>query len=252
MAAVIVASLVPYQPPGLADDEALMASAPGAAEAAATCCAVCVFAKAPSPGRVKTRLAATVGDDVACALARAFLEDTLDTIRQATTATIILALDGDPALLPALPDDVVIWSQGDGDLGARQERVLRRALQSHSRVLAIGTDAPTLPAEILRTAFAQLLEHDATLTPAADGGYCLLGVRCCPDGLLDDIPWSAADTAMHTVSRLQGLGLSVALTNPWYDIDTVDDLRRLQHELMAPGAGVAAHTLQVLTGMASP
>lgn len=210
---------------------------------------VCVFSKAPVPGRVKTRLAVAVGDDVACALARAFIADTVAAIRHATPATIVLVLDGEPALLPPLATDILVWPQGGGHLGARQERALQRALERSGRVLAVGTDAPTFPAELLHAAFAALLHHDAVLTPAADGGYCLLGLRRCLPGLLDGIAWSAPDTAARTIERLQAQGLSVACTASWYDVDTVDDLHRLRDELSGPdraGVHLAPHTMRVL------
>ena len=164
---------------------------------------------------------------------------------------MILALDGDPDDLPALADDVVIWSQGGGDLGARQERVLRAALQMHARAIAIGTDAPSFPAPLLRAAIAGLNDHDAVVTPATDGGYCLLGLRTCLQGLLADLPWSSADTAVQTVARLRDKGLTVLLTAPWFDVDTIEDLARLQHTLDTDDAIAAKQTRAALQRLSS-
>ena len=189
---------------------------------------VCIFAKAPRAGAVKTRLAATIGAEAAAALARAFLQDALALALRLTSARVVLVLAGDPASLPALPAGVDLWPQGDGDLGARLERNLRRALAESPRALAIGTDSPGLPPAMLEDAVSSLAAHDAVVGPADDGGFYLLGLRACPRGLLAGLPWSAADTRERTLARLQERALSVDLLAPWFDVDVAADLERLR------------------------
>jgi hypothetical protein len=77
------------------------------------------------------------------------------------------------------------------------------------------------------------------LGPCEDGGFYLIGLRSCPAGLLADLPWSAPSTFQRTIDRLRSAGLSIAVLPPWFDIDTPDDLRRLERllelgELSAP------------------
>jgi len=206
---------------------------------------LCIFVKAPRAGAVKTRLAASIGLDAAARLADAFFWDTLALAEQLTTLCVVVALSGDEALFPTLRDRAVIWSQGEGDLGARLARNLRRALTERPRALVIGTDSPGLPATLIAQARAALDTHDAVLGPAADGGFYLLGMRTCPEGLLVGLPWSAGNTLEKTLARLEERGLTVKLLPPWFDVDLESDLERLRN-LLSTGEIHAPATSQVL------
>lgn len=133
--------------------------------------------------------------------------------------------------LPELPPVLDVQNQGAGDLGNRQEHVLRRALALTPRALAIGTDSPDLPRRLLDEAERTLLSHDAVLGPTLDGGYYLIGLRRCPEGLLGGLPWSVPQTGARTTQRLRDQGWDVALLEPWYDVDTAADLERLRGEV---------------------
>jgi len=206
---------------------------------------LCIFVKAPRAGNVKTRLAASIGLDAAARLADAFFWDTLALAEQFTTLRAVVALSGEEKLLPMLRDRVAIWPQGDGDLGARLARNLRRALTERPRALVIGTDSPGLPATLIAQARAALDTHDAVLGPAADGGFYLLGMRTCPEGLLVGLPWSAGNTLEKTLTRLEERGLTVKLLPPWFDVDLERDLERLR-TLLSAGEIHAPATCRVL------
>ena len=206
---------------------------------------LCIFAKPPVAGAAKTRLAAEIGAQRASALARAFLCDTCAAARALTWARPVLATTGElePALRTEL--DLPVWPQGDGDLGARMERVLARALTEAPFAIAVGADSPGLPPRFLEAARAALATADAVIGPADDGGFYLLGLRRCPSGLLADLPWSAPDTCARTVERLRAHGLTVSELAPWFDVDRADDLARL-HDLLDTGAIVASATRRIL------
>lgn len=206
---------------------------------------LCIFAKPPVAGSAKTRLARAVGGERASALARAFLVDTCAAARGVPWARPVLATTG--ALEPALQDELglPVWSQGEGDLGARMERVLARALAESSVALALGADSPGLPPRVLEAARQALTSTDAVIGPADDGGFYLLGLRRCPAGILADLPWSAPETRARTLERLRAHGLTVTELEPWFDVDEVDDLTRL-HDLLDTGAIVAPATRRVL------
>jgi uncharacterized protein len=206
---------------------------------------LCIFAKAPRAGAVKTRLAATIGADAAVRLADAFFWDTLELAEQLAPVRVVVALSGNEMLLPALRDRVDIWPQGEGDLGARLERNLRRALTENTRALAVGTDSPGLPVALLVQALAALDTHDAVLGPADDGGFYLLGTRTCPKGLLSGLPWSSGNTGEKTLARLEDRGLTVKLLAPWFDVDREQDLERLR-ALLGAGEIHAPATCRVL------
>jgi hypothetical protein len=207
---------------------------------------LCVFAKNPEPGRVKTRLAAELGIDGAATLARALLVDTWQ-VAQAARQRMkpVLVLDGKPRAisLEPLPE---VWSQGDGDLGARLERAFARALTQAPWVIAIGTDSPGLNPDWLRVAAVELeTAHDAVIGPTRDGGYYLLGVRRCPSGLLADLPWSSTTTCSATLNRLRARGFKHTLLPPWFDVDEPADLVWLRAELSAQRLN-APHTAKAL------
>lgn len=207
---------------------------------------ICVLAKAPEPGAVKTRLAAAIGADAAAELAGAFVQDTLRLAQSLRGARVVLVLAGPPALVGALPPGIELWPQGEGDLGQRLERCLGRALEDSLVALAIGTDAPSLDPEILRQGLTALESQPAVLGPAEDGGFYLLGLARCPEGLLAGLPWSSEDTGARTRERLAAQGLEVALLPPWFDVDLATDLERLARSLSADPAR-APRTAEALT-----
>ncbi len=206
---------------------------------------LCILVKAPRAGAVKTRLAATIGAEAAAQLAGAFFWDTLALAEQLTSVRVVVALSGDARLFPTLRDRVDIWPQGEGDLGARLERNLRRALAESPRALAVGTDSPGLPVALLAQALAALDTRDAVLGPADDGGFYLLGMRKCPEGLLASLPWSTSNTREKTLARLGKRGLTVKLLAPWFDVDHEQDLERLR-TLLGAGEIHAPTTCRVL------
>ena len=211
---------------------------------------ICVFAKPPVAGEVKTRLG--LAPEAAALLARAFLDDTLLAASALPWATVALATTADISIWPAAaPAGVPLLLQGDGDLGARIERVMRAALGQGPAAIAIGADAPALPARLFEAARVALRDHDAVLGPADDGGFYLLGLRRCPPSLLEGLPWSAADTCARTLERLHERGFHTAVLEPWFDVDRPEDLSRLR-ALLDAGALVAPRTRAVIASLENP
>lgn len=198
----------------------------------------------------KTRLAAQLGSEGAATLARAFFSDAWATTRSLRWAEPVLVTTE-----PEAPEwrSAGIGSarpQGEGDLGARLENALRRALgNGAAAAIAIGTDSPGLPAELLDAARAALDESDAVLGPSADGGFYLIGLRSCPRGLLADLPWSSGETFERTRERLIARGLCVEVLPPWFDVDEPEDLIVLQNRLDR-GDLAAPATARVLSWLA--
>jgi rSAM/selenodomain-associated transferase 1 len=200
---------------------------------------ILIFAKAPVPGRVKTRLMLALGAAGAARLARRLLDHTLE---QATLAAIgPVELCASPAVThpdwagQVLPPDLATSDQGEGDLGARLARAARRNLDSGGdagrRVLLIGTDCPALSALHLREAAAALADHEAALVPARDGGYVLLGLRAFHPSLFSDLPWSTAAVAELTLARIEALSWQVWVGAELQDVDEPADLRCLWEDL---------------------
>jgi len=117
--------------------------------------------------------------------------------------------------------------QGDGDLGARLERVFRDGLATAPAAIAVGADSPLLTSAHLQQAMQALANHDAVIGPCPDGGFYLLALRACPQGLLSGLPWSTPETAEATKRRLNARGFSLLELEPLFDVDTPDDLAQL-------------------------
>lgn len=203
----------------------------------------CIFVKPPQPGAVKTRLIPAVGKRGAADLARAFF---VDTVRSVSTLAWLNTVVASAPPRRALPiTSAPVWPQGEGDLGARLERVLRRALEEAPYAVALGSDAPGMPTSRLLSARAALRDADAVLGPSDDGGFYLLALTSCPKGLLADLPWSSEHTFARTLARLRERGLRTKVIEPWYDVDRPDDLSRLQKQIES-GEVIAPSTADVL------
>ena len=186
-----------------------------------------VFAKAPRPGTVKTRLAREVGHPVATAVYRRMGRLIVDRVAPAPAIpTVCYDPDGAEAEVREWlgPAPRRYWYQGGGDLGARMSRMFGRAFERSGRVVVIGTDTPSVTAQTVTRAIGALDSADVVLGPARDGGYYLMALREPRPGLFAGIPWSTESVLAETLARCTALGLSVTLLEVESDIDTAEDL----------------------------
>jgi len=211
---------------------------------------ICIFAKSPRPGSVKTRLASKVGTAGAAALATAFSRDTWSSVRALRWARPVLATTDTNAKDWDFARRADVWLQGNGDLGERVERVLRRALRSGPFAIALGIDTPGLPRSLVEGARKALRTSDAVLGPCEDGGFYLLGLRECPRGLLRNLPWSARNTFAQTLIRLRRWGYQTEVLPSWFDVDRPSDLARLE-SLLSRGDISARETARLLAKCSS-
>ena len=209
-----------------------------------------IFAKFPEAGRVKTRLAAVVGEAAAARLAEAFLLDTLAAARQLNCERWVAYAPDEDGVRDWFGDRAGsgdrLWPQPAGDLGARLSAFFRERLTGPaSRVVVIGSDSPSLPVEWVQEAFERLAQCDVVIGPAWDGGYYLLALRggpildrginarSWPAALFEGIAWSGPEVLEQTAAAVRAAGRSLELLAPWYDVDTAEDLRRLRDDLRA-------------------
>jgi rSAM/selenodomain-associated transferase 1 len=181
---------------------------------------VVVMAKAPVPGRVKTRLCPPCTPIEAAALAEAAIADTLAAVDGTACARRVLALDGRPG--PWLPDGWDAVPQRGGTLGDRLDAAV---VNTAGPVLVLGMDTPQATPAHLARAWSTLLSTgiDAVLGPALDGGYWTIGVREPRPGLFDGVEMSTARTGRQQRARLEALGLAVATLDGLRDVDTYPD-----------------------------
>ena len=197
--------------------------------------ALILFAKAPIPGQVKTRLCPPLTPDEAASLHGSFVLDALERSRGIANLDRFLACApaADHVFFKIMEErqGVRLMSQLGEDLGARMTHAMTVAFsQGYRSVLMVGTDLPTLSPAIYSQALVLLAQHDLVLGPALDGGYYLVGLtRPLPD-LFVGIPWSTGQVLALTRQKADSLGLKTGLLPPHRDVDTIDDLRTLIEE----------------------
>ena len=188
---------------------------------------IVIFAKAPVPGRVKTRLIPILGEEGSARLAQRMLADTVANAQAAGLAPPELCAtphSDDPSWAGHLPVGMQLSDQGPGNLGERLAAAAKRVIDGGERILLIGTDCPELDGKRLGEAAAQLDLHDAVIHPALDGGYVLLGLTRTDASLFDDIAWSTDAVAATTIARIRALGWSLFVGETLSDIDEPADL----------------------------
>lgn len=192
---------------------------------------VALFVRVPIPGRVKTRLAAAVGDRQACALYQAMVTDVLAAIAASGLPLYLFHDDRGDGDLPAAWVEAAakVLPQGDGDLGARMAACFGHCFaEGIERVMLIGSDIPALDAATLNAAAEAQAGHDVVLAPTFDGGYCLIALRrerFRPE-IFAEVPWSSGRVLATTLQLCGRCNLDVQLLPTLGDIDTIDDLRK--------------------------
>ena len=194
---------------------------------------IVVFAKAPQPGKVKTRLAAAIGAEAAARLHGRLVERAVATAVAADCGPVELyASPAHHAFLRVLArrHGLRLRRQAQGDVGERMYEAFRRGLRSHGRVVLIGSDCPALAAADVRRAARLLRGCDAVIAPAEDGGYPLIGLARNSPALFAGVAWSTATVMRQTSERLAALGWRWRELRTVWDVDRPEDLVRLRSE----------------------
>ena len=199
--------------------------------------ALVIFAKAPIPGEVKTRLCPPLTTDEAATLHGSFV---LDMLERTKLAVAKLQLPFDRYLACAPSSELVFFKimeerqgvrlldQVGEDMGQRMHRTFVDLFaKDYTQVILVGTDVPTLPLSVYQETFSMLGRSDVVLGPALDGGYYLIGLKQPTEQLFTEVPWSTDQVLAVTQQHAKTLGLSVGLTTAWRDVDTIADLQLL-------------------------
>jgi uncharacterized protein len=191
--------------------------------------AIAILAKAPLAGLAKTRLIPALGPEGAATLAARLIEHAVAVCAAAASGPVTLwtAPDDTHPLFTAMRDKhgVALARQPDGDLGARMHAAV---VAVNGPVLVVGADCPAMTTEHLREAAEELHNHDAVAIPAEDGGYVLIGLRRPQPDLFSNMTWSTATVMDETRRGMRGLALSCRELPPLWDVDSPEDLARLQ------------------------
>ncbi len=219
---------------------------------------LCIFARVPQPGRVKTRLAETLGAAAALNAYETLVTNILTNVCDHERFEIEFWIAGDPpqlshagsadsgsearadAAVDATAHELIttwaaqfgltVRSQAGADLGARMATALRQCLADGRDGIVIGTDCPDIDTAYVVEAFAALKSNDFVLGPAEDGGYGLVGIgRGRVDSLdtvFENIAWGTGEVLTQTVNRAEKCGLSVCLLETIWDVDSAADWAR--------------------------
>jgi rSAM/selenodomain-associated transferase 1 len=201
-----------------------------------------MFVKYPEPGRVKTRLAAEIGDRPAADLYAAFVQDLMARFRHLPVRRVLAYSPNDDRtctfferrIYRGLLEDsgYELWPQPDGSLAERMIAFFNKF--GPEPAVLIGSDSPTLDRMDVEYSLQRLREVDCVLGPAVDGGLYLIGLRGEQAArILRKVEWSTSRVLAQTIGEARRFGLSLETLRLWYDIDTLDDLNFLRGHLAA-------------------
>lgn len=188
-----------------------------------------LFAKAPRPGKVKTRLQAHCGAETAARIATAMLERTAETAAASWGGPVRLVC-GPSADHPDLRRvasryGFELSGQSGGDLGEKMERAIIDASSSGAAVALMGCDLPDVTRQMLRCAFERLKAGTDVLGPTADGGFYFIGLQKCVPGMMRGIPWSTSAVAERLIRQANALDIRFGyILECLQDVDTWDDM----------------------------
>ena len=213
-----------------------------------------LFAKFWEPGRVKTRLAATLGNQLACELYEIFLFHLLDSIAPVSdhTTVVFSPPDREADFRAAIALNWMLEPQSEGDLGDRMRNFFAGQFSSASsaqrktKVVVIGADCPQLSVTEIQTAFDELDKNDVVIGPSTDGGYYLLGMQGGLAEVFDDIDWSTSKVLPQTTQRLDQQNKSFALLPAKTDVDDESALRQMLADLTSKTSEESASASQEL------
>jgi len=191
-----------------------------------------IFTKSPVLGEVKTRLQPEYTQEQSLELHKKLLLNTLALSEKLNALNIELCCTPNRNTLFFLDCEnnypVMLSNQEGADLGERMAYAFSVALQTHDKVIIIGTDCPAIDEDYIEQAVQALDEADAVIGPAADGGYVLLGLRKFSPELFTRISWGSENVLTETLNVLKSLEWSCKELGIMHDIDRASDLLRYQ------------------------
>ena len=184
--------------------------------------ALIIFARKPQLGKVKTRLAATVGTENALAVYEKLLLHTRTVAKETGIDTYVF-------LTEQTDDD--FWKdfytelQAGATLGERMQQAFHFLfLKEYNECIIIGSDCPSLSSEIVNAAFYELQKNDVVIGPATDGGYYLLGMKTLTPALFQNIHWSTEKVFSQTIRAIEKQKISYAQVATLNDVDEEKDV----------------------------
>ena len=196
-----------------------------------------MFARAPVPGRAKTRLIPMLDPLGAAKFQAALILDTtckVDRLGQSVERWLFVT----GGRIPVNPGGIQ-WTratQRGRDLGERLDHAFTQLLRGHRAAVIIGTDSPSLSSTLLRQALSELRVCDAVLGPCPDGGFYVIGLRRLVPNLFRAVRWSSSYAFRDMLQNLLGNGYSCSVMRKVSDVDRPEDLKQLARQMTRSGA----------------
>lgn len=191
--------------------------------------------KVPQAGKVKTRLQPFLSARQSAEISVCFLQDTERKAKSVVESLIIAfsPIEQKNLLLEILQTKPILIEQIGDNLGEKMFHAFKFAFtQNSDAVVIIGTDSPTFPAKFIEQAFSFLeTKAEAVLGETEDGGFYLIGLRNLDQRIFENVEWSSPKAFEQTKRNIENLNFSFSEISDWYDVDTPDDLKRLEKEL---------------------
>lgn len=186
---------------------------------------ILIFIRNPELGKVKTRLAKSIGNQKALFVYERLLEQTRETVLKVNATRLLFYSDYISNSDRWNKNDFIKYLQVSGNLGHRMQEAFEKAFQKGShKVIIIGSDCYDLLEETINSAFNMLESSDAVIGPANDGGYYLLGMNSYTPEVFRDINWSTSSVFNETVSKFKWLNKTISILPELIDIDEMSDL----------------------------
>lgn len=193
--------------------------------------ALIIFQKNAVLGKVKTRLSADVGDEVAMEIYQQLVRHTHDVCASVPVQKFLFFSDFISDDISEFGQDYQFEVQSGNDLGSRMENAFQRLFsKGYEKIIILGTDCGELESNILEDAFELLDKHEVVIGPARDGGYYLLGMKKKFSDLFEDIPWSTEKVLFLTMEKLEKQNISYGLLEILSDVDRIEDWKKLKEK----------------------
>lgn len=183
-----------------------------------------IFVKSPELGKVKTRLAKSIGDHAALNIYKKLIN---------TTENATSKLKVDRHIYFSGPISNEYWKldsktiQQGSDLGERMLNAFKKSFsKGYNRIVLIGSDLPEISEQIINNALTKLGKNEVVFGPSQDGGYYLVGMSCLQECIFKNKPWSSNTLLEETLAELKQKNVDVSLMKTLNDIDTFDDLKQ--------------------------
>lgn len=184
--------------------------------------ALVVFLRFPALGKVKTRIAATTGEESALRIYNDLLKITFESLSK-LPLPVFLFYEGGLPPVSARDPRYVYYLQIEGSLDEKISHAALSLLQHFKKIVIIGSDCPDLSPNIILDSFLKLDSCDAVVGPAKDGGFYLLGCKNLPPVILENILWGTSAVCSQLLHNIEMAQFSYTLLEALSDIDTEDD-----------------------------